>query len=289
MAIQNNAAFSHLRCWSAQQLSAVGAAIDEACRSWAASWDAGDAQAAANVVSADEPEQERMRSGYALHASGSADGAAKAWIVQTMHGESETVDPEHAIRRKLFCEFGGSGKPAAALRTGKPEIAVEIAAAAWLDFMERMSRCLGIDVDADVLGKQSADAAIAPEDRRNWSGAVMATVQWCGEELGFYLNGACVQKIVPARKPAAASAPATQLIPLHRAIARQPFTCTVELAPVEISLGNLRALAPGDVVVLKHPLDEPSLVRTADAAVVCGAYLGKQNGNWALELVAGGI
>jgi flagellar motor switch/type III secretory pathway protein FliN len=74
------------------------------------------------------------------------------------------------------------------------------------------------------------------------------------------------------------------LVPVEAALNDKPVRISAQLAPCEIDLGALLGLRVGDIVPLPHPLEKPLAVNL-ESHLLCHAYLGKQGGVKAVELI----
>lgn len=244
-----------LRSWSDLQLSAQALALQRAVQAWQRDW--GLAASEVTCVPAGEDDAARWQP---------LPGAARAWWRDSGAGDAQLRE---ALQLALFATPSDA---AAADRLDAAGLAAEVAQSAWTDFWNRFAALA-----------QGQDAGDPHQCFQPWSGAVVATLPWCGLTLRLLLAGAEAEALLPpaARVARAAPPPAE---PLARAIA--PLRCTVraELAPVELSLGAVHALRVGDVLELSHPLDAPLLARTEGGALLAEAYLGKAAGHRAIEL-----
>jgi flagellar motor switch/type III secretory pathway protein FliN len=123
--------------------------------------------------------------------------------------------------------------------------------------------------------------------------------EWAGAVILSMGDGQCspVQHVLLAAQPVsqmlAGFAPRRSeentrlqraLVPVEAALNDKPVRISAQLAPCEIDLGSLLGLRVGDIVPLPHPLEEPLAVHL-ESHPFCRAYLGKQGGAKAIELV----
>lgn len=237
-----------LRSWSDLQLSALALALQRTLQAWQRDWGLPAGEVA--CVPAGEEGTAHWQP---------LPGAAHAWCRDAALSDAQLRE---ALQVALFAS-------PAADRLDAQSLAAELAQAAWTDFWNRMG--------ALAHGAEAADPYRCFQP---WSGAVVASLPWCGRTLRLLLAGAEAEALLPPA-PRAAPQPTE---PLLRAIA--PLRCTVraELAPVELSLGAVHALRVGDVLELSHPLEAPLLARSESGALLAEAYLGKAGGHRAIEL-----
>jgi hypothetical protein len=101
------------------------------------------------------------------------------------------------------------------------------------------------------------------------------------------LGAAAVSGWRSARPAPAAPARAPALTAVDAALARQRLDVHVTLEGCALELAALQALQPGDVVPLRHRVDQPAALRAAAGGALCRAYLGRARGQIAVELAAG--
>lgn len=77
------------------------------------------------------------------------------------------------------------------------------------------------------------------------------------------------------------------LTAVDAALANHRLDVQVALEGCELELAALQALRPGDVVRLRHRVDQPAALREAAGSTLCRAYLGRCRGRVAVELAAG--
>lgn len=276
------AGWTPLRQWRPPQLEAIADHIAQASLDWSRGWTgcAGAAaeQAARDAVEAAPHVADRSQAaplGLPLHAPGQHGDAARAWLgCAAGRGGLRGAHPAQALRR-ILC-----GDPAA----GAPDsIAEELGDAALLELADALRAALALEGGADATAEALAELPAA--DFHAWSGAVRVNLPVAGE-LVLYLNGACAQRLAPQHS-AAPAAPGAPLQPVSVAARQHALRLQARLHGVDLSLGHLKSLAVGDVVVLPHALEEALVVVTEHGAPVCRAYLGQQHARRALELIHG--
>jgi flagellar motor switch/type III secretory pathway protein FliN len=83
----------------------------------------------------------------------------------------------------------------------------------------------------------------------------------------------------PALKPLPAWA-------AERALAHLPVSLTVELGDAEVSVGDLSALAPGDVILVNQRAEAPIAVKADDTELQLAAFLGRDESQRAVQFVS---
>jgi hypothetical protein len=146
---------------------------------------------------------------------------------------------------------------------------------------------LAIDGGATAgFDPSSAADTLPPEAFRAWSGGVRVPMPGF-DDLALYLAGPTVARMNPPRR-SPTSAGKVPLTVLTAAAVRTSVPVTAQLHPVELTLGQIRSLQVGDVVVLPHALEQPLRVVPGHGAVLCEAYLGRSGSHRSLELLRHG-
>ncbi len=83
----------------------------------------------------------------------------------------------------------------------------------------------------------------------------------------------------PALKPLPAWA-------AESALAHLPVSLTVELGDTEVSVGDLSALVPGDVILVSQRAEEPIAVKPDDTELQLAAFLGRDESQRAVQFVS---
>lgn len=129
-------------------------------------------------------------------------------------------------------------------------------------------------------------AAIPAPHYRPWSGAVHVRLPLSEAlALTLHLAPARVAALLATATGASGGTPRPALVSLNEALAAHSTRLRVELAAVDISVGNLQSLTVGDVLVLPHPLTQTLQVKTTQGLSLCEGYLGQQQGQRAIELI----
>ena len=114
------------------------------------------------------------------------------------------------------------------------------------------------------------------------SGAALLEFASSGKVFGILLP----HTMLPRREKPIFSTQSTPLTSLSTALTGTQARLTAELEGVEISLGQLTTLSPGDVITLEHPLDQPLKVYSANRCLVALAHIGKHEDQRALQMFA---
>lgn len=297
-----------LRWWSDEQQRLVVAEVEKVSRDWMRDW--GLAQL--------RPEGDEVRCAMAFEESGAAEAASCAWKPVSPAGETgqacamwwdarplgRAVSPSAraggVARKQLEADmlpvlmvalFGSASEPSATSDAGAvAEVASDAAKAAWADFWQRIRRGLlqASPVHSQALYAQSlGDTLPRPAMFQTWSGAVIVSLHWCGQDMKILLGGMEVEAFLRQRHAIAPArtVPHAAVVPVWEAVSALPCTVRAELEPVELSVGTIKGLRVGDVIELSHPLDRPALARTAAGELLCEAYLGKAGAHRAIELM----
>jgi hypothetical protein len=183
--------------------------------------------------------------------------------------------------------FGAAPEPSALLTHARSgELAAAVAADAWSDWWQRIGHALGVDT-ADTATR-AGSLGVPPGDQafRPWSGAVSIALHWCGREMHLLLAGDAAARLLAPARPPDTRADAQPLVPVWHAVADLNSVVRAELSPVELTVGALKSLRPGDVVEIPHPLDRPLVATTSGGETLCEVFLGQAGGRRAIELLA---
>jgi hypothetical protein len=187
-----------------------------------------------------------------------------------------------ALHEALFHEPPGA-------EAGPERLADRLLRAAWADWNKRLAGLLPAEGGTAPSGSEAA-ALI----RRPWSGALVASLPWCGRDMALLLTTDLVSSLLArqrGRAPAARPADQTPLVPLFQVLKGEGVALRIELAEMEVDLGTLAGLRQGDVLRTSHRLDAPLLLTgpgEAKRVIRCIGHLGRQ-GEWrAIELLPHG-
>lgn len=266
LASGSGAAVRPLRRWSASEIGRVAAALDAVVAAWASDWSVAPMPVACVPADAD-PAGDAALSWHALPGE-----PGSAWLGNSGY--------RRIAMRRLLAPDDRS--------TALAPLAAALAESAWRELATRLSDRLGCSDRATPPPHPPAPPAT---QRRPWSGALVA--RWrstVGGTLALHLAEPAVRALVGASE---AGAPRARIGPSAApvALASQRATLRAVLAPVTLDVGSLRALAPGDVLPLAHPLDRPldlCLVVDGDARTgqpIAHAALGARDRRRAVALV----
>lgn len=281
-----------LRWWSGDQLARVASAMQKVLAAWEQDW------GLPQVRQGEQP----VRCAMASEWSGAGAAASLRWQPVPLQGGlkpatelwwavSAVRQPSQLMDVLLPAMFGAASdavNPAGAVSG----LAAETATAAWTDLWRRVGESLPVREPADAAstGEPSSPDATsqpAPHSFQPWSGAVVLTLAWCGQELQVLAGGSVVESFLRALHAITARPAITPgaVVPVWDAVSGVAATVRAELEPVELSVGAVRGLRVGDVIELSHSLDRPLLARTDNGELLCEAFLGKNGDHRAIELL----
>jgi hypothetical protein len=181
------------------------------------------------------------------------------------------------------CMFGEAALQPATASVGQ-SIALELSAAAWADWWSRLQ--VDFPAPPDQAPKMSVPHPC-------WSGSLQLHLAWCGSTLVLELDVEHVTALLSAHAPEllrdttpVVTLKPTRKVSLLNALGTQTLPLRAMLTGVELNLRQIQSLRVGDIVPLQHRLDEPTLVETPDAFVVCQGWLGQTSGQVAVEMVS---
>ncbi|MBV8634726.1 MAG: FliM/FliN family flagellar motor switch protein [Burkholderiaceae bacterium] len=158
------------------------------------------------------------------------------------------------------------------------------------DIAEHIAREASNDLSSSLLRRLSSSAAILQADAgsppawlfRRSAGAAWLKVSTGGKSLGILIPNA----LLPGRTRPAAPAAREPVVPLAQALTGTTAHLRAELGQVQMSLGQLTSLEIGDVITLPIGIDQPLRIFAGKRRLVGQAYLGKQDGHRAVEMLA---
>jgi hypothetical protein len=269
-----------LRAWRADQRAAVQACFDDLSRAWHRAWGLsgprpGEPGAAAAPVATPSAPAARPVNGWRYLAA----AAPAAWEPSLHRGQASAEQNQPALsdlHLALFGETGGAPSP------DPDSLAAEIAGLAWADWWQRLQERL------PAPAPDAAYEAAGPW----WSGKLQVQLPWCAGTFIVELDAGQVAALLAAHAPqlpgpipAQAAAARPKKTNVAAALGARGLPLRATLNGVELSLRQLQSLRVGDVVPLEHRLDEPAMLESPDATVVCHGWLGQQAGRVAVEMV----
>lgn len=166
---------------------------------------------------------------------------------------------------------------------GGGDMALQLSALAWTALSKKVADLSGMDI-----------GAASSHPPQPWSGELVVVVSWGEHSWAIRFNAAAVERLLGSTgitgKAASAvsfKSRAVTLTPLAHALERRLVTVRADLTFVSLSLGQLQALALGDVIALDHPLEQPALLVLHEgnsSVTLCTAWLGQTAGRMSVEL-----
>jgi hypothetical protein len=268
--LEENAA-ARLEWWQTLQLDQIGGAVQGAWSAWEQDW-----------VSMPAPLYERFACSLAHLSAGSADvrwqplgmrGQAAAWMEVTRDAVGE-------IQNAIFGPRPEFASPLAP----EEDIALGVARDAWAALASTLRDRLFLDADGGQT--DPPNYVFKP-----WSGGVVLSPPQ-GKPLAcsLLLNAECVRGLLQSHGSGVSPIElkrnqAVGITPLEEALEEHKLLLRAELDGCEVDVGELENLGLGDIVRLGHRLDEPLRVWTDTEGPLCEAFLGRQAGAKAIELV----
>jgi hypothetical protein len=255
-----------LRSWSGAQKEAVRSRFAAMLFDWCGEW----LPARDGAVRAPEIE---------VGEDGAAPQDVACWFFTAASGAAPKRTAINALAGELFAFDMAMLAP----QREAPAVASAVVHAAWSDWLSRIETLLApVSLEArEVAGAWDGAAA------DHWSGTLRLRWPWCGGLWHLELpHGAVAALLGEAAQATVASreAQAAPKLRLDRALKGHPVTLRATLTGVELDLGQLQALQPGDIVPLAHVLDAPVQLSGADGTPVCEGWLGQLDGRKAVEL-----
>jgi hypothetical protein len=252
-----------LRAWAEADLQAIADAVAPAWRGWLADWSAAADPAEGCVTVARAHEVEAASREW--RAFGTRNAGA-AWLA----GGDEQV--QRLVHWLLFGELHASANIPGAT------VARQVRGAACGELLARLRAALGI-------ASCATQGPAGDHLWHRWAGAAELLFDCEDAELHILLDAACVEAILgresarPRRRGGLASVP--------HALRSQRVVLRAILEPLELTLGSLSQLRPGDILPLSHSLDADIALADAGDARIMGGFLGRAGGLRALQLAPG--
>ncbi|WP_152603415.1 MULTISPECIES: FliM/FliN family flagellar motor switch protein [Burkholderia] len=255
------------------------------CRDWGVSEDARPVSVQC-VPAWDAPSESAMRNAVWRRLAVEESAMSIWWRWQAGNARqavpADATGPLGIVQTLLF---GGRGAVGG--------LAADTAAAAWSDWCLRIARQCGATHVAHRDVFSCDEGQTLPElFSRHWTGAVL--LRWTvGEQiLWLALDATAAEGWLRTdgfEMAAPVACRAAPLAALPVALRDATVNVNIELRPVEVALGDLMALAQGDVIHTQHAVDAPlqilvSTVDGASTAPLCHAYLGMRDGARAVVL-----
>jgi hypothetical protein len=284
-----------LRHWKARVTDALCAAVGAKLADWSVDWRVRvqeqprlDKVPAAEVsIAEDWSEKDFMSPRWQVW---QGEGGEAVWWSVARRFSAPAPDapaaPHQGVREAMYGALGRS-----TLAGGT--IAQQMACEAWRDWCQRLAACFGISLSAQ--GDSPGEFDLPAEIIRPWSGALALRISCAGMPMLLVPNSQSVQRwsdtqgLTPALPTSDGNRRA--LVPIAEAVAPCTARLSIELAPVDISLGILASLRNGDVLRTTHRLDTPLRVvghgdhLRHEGGLVCGAFLGQQGDARVVELL----
>lgn len=197
-----------------------------------------------------------------------ADEEKTAWF-------SFAEDFPKELQRNMF----GAEQRHAMQSAGGSSLAQQAALAAVDALIGNIAKAVGISNSRGLAHASVPDAVL-----QRGSGAVVIEIVIGKLDLLCLLNDKCIgaperKTPVPGEKPLVG-------IDLKKKLSGTPLSLQVELGSTEVDIGSLLTLQVGDVIRLDSTIDRPLAVIGPEGRKVLNGYLGKQDGNMAIEVAA---
>jgi len=265
-----------LMWWSDRQLATLEILLDEARQKWLAAWIDDVRQTSFSVpkvscrMAHDALSGDESRDWHPLSQSSEVNDENQVWI--------DVRQPDDGMAQLLL-------KSSSSLKTSS--LVDALCTEAFADCIAEIKTVLALPAgDASVFRRAPAETRVIPvAHSRPWSGAVRVVFP-LDDALSIALHLGPKRMAALVKTTGAKSGKqAEPITTLNEALAGHATRLRVELAAVDISVGNLASLTVGDVLVLPHPLTQTLHVKTEDGQSLCHGYLGQLQGQRAIELV----
>lgn len=267
-----------LRWWSARQLVTLERLLEEARQQWRDAWidDCHQTSSALPPIAC-----------KAAHESLTEIQDGESWRPLS---SSSDIDDENQVWINVHRAQGSMAQLLLKSSTHLKDSSLveQLSAQALADCLARIDIAL-----TSQSGKPAAShrvtmqaRAMPTAQRRPWSGAVHVRFPLSETlSLALHLAPLRVAALLATGTGETAGTHMPPLVALSEALAGHATRLRVELAAVDISVGNLQSLTVGDVLVLPHPLTQTLQVKTAQGMSLCEGYLGQVQGQRAIELI----
>lgn len=268
-----------LRAWPAAMQCALAERVAEAARLWARGW---ELPASFDAAPADDDlarvEGRTAAAGSRWNAVSDARPDVAIWWTTSANGAG--VPPRRLLLAAMFDETG--------ISASDERMADALTDQAWRDWCDRL-----VDLFGDDTPSPGGMGGMSPQALPVLDGSVQVRLSWFGGEQRLVVGGELVARWMAANAPAGRAASpghrVAALVPVLRALGDRPIALRVELGQVDVDLGALMALRPGDIFCTGHSLDAPLDAHAASGLPsarppICNGYLGARDGWRAIEL-----
>lgn len=144
-------------------------------------------------------------------------------------------------------------------------------------------------VGSELEMSQSVPAGPAAAAAHALDGRIHIRMPFAQTPLQFSISADRIQKLLVGMEPERPAAMPSQgqntaLTSVMQALQNHSVHLQVHLTPATLTLGELHALQPGDVITLEHKLSDPLAVHTPDGGLLGRAWLGQAGGHVAVRL-----
>ena len=273
--------------WRDAELGALRAGIDERLTRFGRDWGLNVALSALeNACDFVPPPAIRKASAWMSLETGRPAAQGAMWV-------AGAAEPALLLQRAMFGEVQGSTLPVT--YDNDTSMAGAVAARAWSGLVAALTGADGSKLSGDAMAMDTVHTASAlPAGQQlPWSGAIRGLITIEGEasvSLEWHLDPLAAKASIPTRTSIAAdSASRVPLTPVLDAMHRQSIGLMVRLADIELELGALLALEPGDVITVGHALDHPVPLYLQAAGEsgrpLATGHLGELNEHKAIQLL----
>jgi hypothetical protein len=278
VSLQNQQAaldYAPLLHWDNDALAFVANKVAQALQQWREAWvlaaqaTLGSPLASAFVLTP----ATRTGRAFRLHAEASS---AAAWLVgETLAVDGAMLDAAQLVGHPIY----GSNA-----RTEPDSIAAVLCREALAHLASALRSALALDADSSAGFTLGASDPLPHAAFREWAGGVRVTMPGF-DGLALFLSGPAVARLHPPKRALAPQADKAALTPPTAAAASAQVVLKAQLRPVALTLGQIKSLQLGDIVLIPHPLDLPLQVMTDTGTHLCEAYLGQEAAHRSLELL----
>lgn len=278
MSVQNQQAaldYAPLLHWNNDALAFVADKVAQALQQWREAWaPAAQARSIGPVASAFVlTPATRTGRAFRLHADASP---AAAWLVaETLALDGAMPDAAQLVGQPIY----GSNA-----RTEPDSIAAGLCREALAHFASTLRSALALDADSSASFTLEASEALPHVAFREWAGSVRVPLPGF-DGLALFLSGPAVARLDPPKRVVAPQPDKAALTPLTAAATSAQVALKAQLRPVALTLGQIKSLQLGDIVLIPHALDLPLQVVTDTGTHLCDAYLGQAAAHRSLELL----